>query len=64
MLKWDKKLQKINIKNNYDFEKVEKSNNSENLREMISTQKKYKTNLILSFGNKKAESLIENQNKI
>ena len=64
MLKWDLKLQKLNKRNNYEIEKVEKLNYLDNLREIISTQKKYKNNFILNFGNKRKKNFTETQNQI
>ena len=60
--KWEHKLNKLNRKNNYEIESVEKLENDEDLKQMVSIQKNFINNFINNFGQKNIKSLSELEN--
>ena len=60
--KWERRLDRMDRKNNYEIENVEKLENDEDFMKMASFQKKFITNFIKNFGDKSQKNASETEN--
>ena len=59
--KWERRLNRMNRKNNYDIEKVVKLENDEDLKQIVLVQKNLINNFIENFGQKSQKNFSETE---